>query len=53
MVNKSLLSKSVCCFQNPWNKFGDPENDQLATLRYDFKPLTSLTSRLVRDFQHL
>ena len=29
----------VCCLQNILNKFGDPGNDQLTTLRYDFKRL--------------
>ena len=44
-VNKShFLSKTFCCLRNLWNKFGDPGNDQLVTLRYDFKRLTTLTS---------
>ena len=40
-----FYQKTVCCLRNLSNKFGDPGNDKLATLRYDFKRLTSITSR--------
>ena len=36
---------SLSCLQNIWDKLGDPGNGGLATVRYDFKSLMSLTLR--------
>ena len=45
-IKVNFLSNTGLLFKkNLWNKFGDPGNDQLASLRYDFKRLTSITSR--------
>ena len=52
MVTKSQTSiknRFNCCLQPHWKELVDQGNDQLATLRYDLKRLTSLTSdRILR-----